>query len=218
MYNVKGNPTTLTYASLNTAYDYLNRELFSGILPPCLITIQRHTGAYGFFSGERFANTADPADVADEIALNPVHFATRKPTDILSTLAHEMTHLWQHHYGRRPRKSYHNKQWAAKMREIGLIPTDTGEIGGKETGQKVSHVIDADGKFAKAAAALLKDHPAILYQDRSSGDDVVRKKKAASKTKYTCPGCGLHAWAKPAAPLVCGDCEEPMRAEDMTTH
>jgi hypothetical protein len=78
MNNVKGNPTTLTYTSLNTAYDYLNRELFSGILPPCLITIQRHTGAYGFFSGERFANTTDPADVADEIALNPVHFATRK--------------------------------------------------------------------------------------------------------------------------------------------
>src|SRR3954462_13794742 len=112
---IKGNPTTLTYTSLNTAYDYLNRELFSGILPPCLITIQRHTGAYGFFSGERFANTADPADVADEIALNPVHFATRKPTDILSTLAHEMTHLWQHHYGRRPRKSYHDKQWAQQF-------------------------------------------------------------------------------------------------------
>jgi hypothetical protein len=171
-----------------------------------------HVSFIGFFSGERFSNTTDPADVADEIALNPVHFATHNPSEILSTLAHEMTHLWQHHYGRRPRKSYHDRQWAAKMREIGLIPTDTGAIGGKETGQKVSHVIATDGKFAKAAAALLKDHPAILYHDRSS-DDAVRKKKAASKTKYTCPGCGLNAWAKPAAPLVCGECKEPMHAE-----
>src|SRR5947209_1939233 len=30
------------------------------------------------------------------------------------------------------------------MHEIGLIPTDTGKIGGKETGQHMSHVIAAD--------------------------------------------------------------------------
>jgi rubrerythrin len=60
----------------------------------------------------------------------------------------------------------------------------------------------------------VKEHPAILYHDRSSEDDVVRKKKAASKTKYTCRGCGLNAWAKPAAPLVCGACQEPMQAEN----
>jgi predicted SprT family Zn-dependent metalloprotease len=149
------------------------------------------------------------------IALNPAHFATRKPTEVLSTLAHEMTHLWQHHFGRRPRKSYHDKQWASKMREIGLIPTDTGEIGGKETGQKVSHFIDEQGRFAKAVAPLLKTHPAILYQDTSRADDAVTKKKAASKTKYTCPECGLNAWAKPAAPLICGGCQEKMQAEDL---
>ena len=56
-----------------------------------------------------------------------------------------MVHLWQHHFGERPRKAYHDKQWAAKMREIGLIPTATGELGGKETGQKMSHLIDETG-------------------------------------------------------------------------
>jgi transcription elongation factor Elf1 len=40
-----------------------------------------------------------------------------------------------------------------------------------------------------------------------------RKKKAASKTKFTCPACDLNAWAKPEAFLVCGDCAEPMDAE-----
>src|SRR3954449_7873472 len=168
MNNGKGNPTTLTYTSLNTEYDYLNRALFSGILPPCLITMQRHKGAYGFFSGERFANTTDPADVADEIALNPVHFATRRPAEILSTLAHEMTHLWQHHFGTPPRKGYHDREWARKMLEIGLIPTDTGNVGGKETGQHMSHVIAEDGRFAGAVAALLQEHSATLYHDRNS--------------------------------------------------
>jgi hypothetical protein len=41
-----------------------------------------------------------------------------------------------------------------------------------------------------------------------------RKKKAASKTKYTCQACGVNAWAKPAVNLWCGDCHQPMQPED----
>lgn len=33
-----------------------------------------------------------------------------------------------------------------------------------------------------------------------------RSRKAASKTKYTCPLCGANAWAKPSSLLVCGAC------------
>jgi predicted SprT family Zn-dependent metalloprotease len=208
------NPTTQTYTSLTAAYDFFNRELFSGSLPPCLITMQRHKGAFGFFSGERFVNTTNPKEITDEIALNPAHFATRKPDEVLATLAHEMVHLWQHHFGKQPRKGYHDKQWAAKMFDIGLIPTTTGEPGGKETGQKMTHIIEKNGRYARAVAKLLVEHPAILYHDRSNDNDTARKKKAASKTKYTCPGCGLNAWAKPEAPLVCGNCQEPMQAEE----
>ncbi len=208
------NPTTQTYTSLSTAYDFFNRELFNGLLPPCLITMQRHKGAFGFFSGERFANTANPKEITDEIALNPVHFATRKPNEVLSTLAHEMVHLWQHHFGEPPRKGYHDKQWAAKMREIGLIPTATGEEGAKETGQKMTHLIEENGRFARAVSRLLAEHPAILYSDRSE-NETERRKKTASKTKYTCPSCGLNAWAKPEAPLVCGTCQKPMEAENV---
>src|SRR5712692_1717830 len=197
------NPTTQTYTSLATAYDFFNQELFSGSLPPCLITMQRHKGAYGYFSGERFASLDDPKEVTDEIALNPLHFATQKPVKVLSTLVHEMVHLWQHHYGKPPRKGYHDRQWAVKMHEVGLIHTANGEEGGEE-----------NGRFARAVSKLLAEHPAILYSDRSD-NDAARKKKAASKTKYTCPTCGLNAWAKPEAPLVCGDCQEPMQAENV---
>jgi hypothetical protein len=94
------NPTTTTYTSLTTAYDYFNHELFAGTLPPCLMTMQRHKGAFGYFSGERFQNTVNQEEVTDEIALNPGHFATRTPEQVLSTLAHEngaplATPLWQ---------------------------------------------------------------------------------------------------------------------------
>jgi hypothetical protein len=208
------NPTTQTYTSLTTAYDFFNTELFAGGLPPCLITMQRHKGAYGYFSGERFARTTNPEEVADEIALNPSHFATREPIEVLATLVHEMVHVWQHHTGKPPRKGYHDREWSRKMREIGFIPTDTGKPGGKETGQKMTHLIVQTGHFAQAARELLAAHPAILYHDRGSESDISRKKKAASKTKYTCPECGLNAWAKPDAPLVCGDCSLVMQGEN----
>jgi predicted SprT family Zn-dependent metalloprotease len=211
------NPTQRTYTSLTQVYDFFNAELFGGQLPPCLITMQRHKGAYGYFSGERFASLDDPQELTDEIALNPTQFRQRTTTETLSTLVHEMVHLWQHHHGKPPRKAYHDKQWAAKMREVGLIPTATGEPGGKETGQKMTHIIDERGPFARACAQLLAERPAILYHDRAGDDEEGRKtrqKKAASKTKYTCGGCGANAWAKPRTNLWCGDCQEAMQAEE----
>jgi hypothetical protein len=119
----------------------------------------------------------------------------------------------QHHFGKPPRNSYHDKQWAGKMRQIGLIPTATGEEGGKETGQKMHHLIEEGGPFQRACVSLLASQPAILYSDRTLDENDTRKKKLASKTKYTCPSCELNAWAKPAAPLVCSDCQVPMQSE-----
>ena len=205
------HPTHRTYTGLDAAYDHFNRELFAGQLPPCLITMQRHKGAYGYFSGNRFASIADPEDITDEIALNPAHFANRTPTQTLSTLVHEMAHLWQHHHGKPSRNGYHNKEWAAKMREIGLIPSHTAQPGGKETGQKVSHYIDDSGRFAKACTAYLATAPAILYHDRA-GDGEDPQEEGRQQDQIHLPGCGQNAWAKPDAHLICGDCEEPMEA------
>jgi hypothetical protein len=42
----------------------------------------------------------------------------------------------------------------------------------------------------------------------------IGREKAASKTKFTCPGCGANAWGKPDLNLVCGDCDERMEAEE----
>lgn len=39
------------------------------------------------------------------------------------------------------------------------------------------------------------------------------KGKAASKTKYTCPACGLNAWGKPEISLVCGEWGEQMQTD-----
>jgi hypothetical protein len=77
----------------------------------------------------------------------------------------------------------------------------------------MSHLIAEDGNFKRACQSLLAQHPAILYSDRAVAEDKIRKKKLASKTKYTCPTCGLNAWAKPAVSLVCGNCQDPMQSD-----
>jgi hypothetical protein len=207
------NPTAHTYGSLDRAYDFFNAKLFAGTLPHCLITMQRHKGAYGYFSPERFGSR--DGEITDEIALNPATFAERTTREILSTLAHEMAHLWQQHFGKPSRNGYHNKEWAAKMHEIGLHPSSTGTEGGKETGQKVSHYIKQNGAFARAFSDLEKQGVAELFADRWSEDEKASKtraKKNASKTAFECDGCGLKAWAKAGASLMCGECEEPMIA------
>ena len=40
-----------------------------------------------------------------------------------------------------------------------------------------------------------------------------RARKAASKTRYTCPGCAANAWAKPGTRLACGVCNVPMEVQ-----
>ena len=204
-------PTKKTYDGLNHAYGFFNDRLFGGRLPPCLITMQRSKKAYGYFAGGRFG-TRDGREITDEIALNPSHFSSRTTEQSLSTLVHEMTHLEQHHFGTPSRSGYHNRELAGLMRAVGLIPSDTGAPGGKETGQSMTHYIEPGGRFEQACGELIRQGFDVPYVELWA-DEAARKKKAASKTKYTCPACAANAWAKPETRLICGDCAEPMLAE-----
>jgi hypothetical protein len=145
--------TLKEYQGFQRAYDFFNRELFADSLPQVLVTLQRHANTRGYFSPERFKGRVVKAAV-HELALNPDTFTGRTDELILSTLTHEMAHVWQETYGEPSRRGYHNRQWAEKMREIGLQPSNTGEPGGMETGQSMTHYILPEGRYAKAYAKL----------------------------------------------------------------
>lgn len=208
-------PTEETYSEWQHAYDYFNEHLFAGQLPPCVITLQRHHRSYGYFCGSRWANQT--GTIRDEIAMNPAHFVTRSMTDVLSTLVHEMVHLWQHHYGTPSRSGYHNGEWATTMETVGLMPTHSGSPGGQRTGQHMSHYILDHGLFAHACATLLQSGFLLSWHDRvheeaqtgGAVDGPQRRlgKTGGIRTKYTCPRCGVNAWAKPQIILLCGDCQ-----------
>jgi predicted SprT family Zn-dependent metalloprotease len=184
----------------------LNEELFGGALPDVLVTLQRLSRAQGYFSANRFSNRE--ADITvHEIALNPDGFVNRTDEEIISTLAHEMVHLWQHAFGKPGRRGYHNMEWAKKMKEIGLQPSDTGEENGKETGERVSHYIISGGSFAKAYRRLESRGLQLHWQSAP--------RPSRGKTKYCCPVCKQNAWAKPNARLLCGRCNgAQMRSEE----
>src|SRR5215471_349609 len=117
--------TQAEYRAFQAAYDFFNAQLFGGSLPPVLVTLQRHARTRGYFAPERFNGRIEDTAV-HELALNPDSFTGRSDEMILSTLAHEMAHVWQQTHGTPPRRSYHDRQWAAKMHEIGLHPSSTG--------------------------------------------------------------------------------------------
>src|SRR5205085_2115221 len=139
----------------SAAFDFFNRRLFEAMLPPVLITLQRHKGARGYYSAKRFEGRADRSREVDELALNPAAFLARTDAEILSTLVHEMIHHWQAYFGTPSRGRYHNHEWADKMETLGLMPTDTGEPGGSRVGQRVTHYIIEDGPFDGSCQKLL---------------------------------------------------------------
>ena len=197
--------TPAEYRAFQDAYDFLNAELFAGSLPHVLVTLQRHAKTRGYFSPERFTGRIDDA-AAHELAMNPDGFTGRTDEQIPSTLAHEMAHVWQQTHGTAPRRSYHDRQWAGKMKDIGLQPSTTGEPGGKETGQSVTHYIIPGGPYATAYAKLKARGFRLHWQSAPAGKEA--KAKKASKTKFTCPECGQNAWGKPDTVLICGVCFE----------
>ncbi|WP_306552919.1 SprT-like domain-containing protein [Acidovorax sp.] len=165
------SPTAETYSELQAAYDFFNLELFAGELPPCLITLQREKRSYGYFSAERFQR-ADGTRT-DEIAMNPTYFATLPLVEILQTLCHEMVHLWQHHRGNPGRARYHNLEWADKMKSIGLMPSDTGQPGGRVVGDCMADYPMAGGPFLGACEKLMTRDFQISWHDRFPSARVV---------------------------------------------
>ena len=202
-----------TYDVLRAAFDFFNRELFFNKLSPCLIILHRHRTAYGYFHASHMAATVDAKfpwnkqDAVHEIALNPMHIRVRKPKETLATLVHEMVHQQQQELGKPPKNVYHNRQWAAMMKEVGLHPSDTGKVGGAETGRYVSHYVIADGPFDMAFDAFEKQQKLSLFGDLPNP---IVKKTRTSKFKFYCPDCDQVCWAKEGASLICGECETPM--------
>lgn len=211
------NKPNQEYLAYDRAYDYFNDTLFNSCLPPCLITLQRKKNALGYFSPRRFHSRNHRGHRTDEIALNPDTFEDRSDKVILSTLVHEMVHLWQQHFGRPGRGRYHNQEWAAKMIEVGLHPLSL-DNPDKMTGQAVTHKIVPGGPFDAAVDRLLTETFCLNWQSidftakrlAPNGTRTLKTEGRTDKVKHTCPKCRQNAWAKLGVRLICGWCMQSM--------
>jgi predicted SprT family Zn-dependent metalloprotease len=213
--------TAKTYADFEKAYDHFNKALFEDRLPAVLLTLVPHKSAYGYMRHEAFKTRVDPNKLATmtakqmksmkkpstthEIALNPFTFVARTDEEIMGTLVHEMVHLWQMMFGEKkpnPLKPTHNREWADKMKSLGLMPSSTGKPGGKETGRRMTHYI-TPGLFTKAAKLCKVEFD-------FAGMMIHREKKGSRRTKYTCPGCETNAYGTAELHLICGECNQRM--------
>jgi Zn finger protein HypA/HybF involved in hydrogenase expression len=116
-----------------------------------------------------------------------------------------MVHLWQQHYGKPSRSGYHNKEWASKMKEIGLQPVGCTDPD-KETGQSMTHTVIGGGRFDLAVAELLSTGYTLQWRDAITEKRESTAKK--NKVVYVCGSCETKVWGKSGLKVLCGDCDE----------
>lgn len=228
---IKGTPTGDTYTAFQTAFAFFNERLFEGKLPNCLITLRTFGKARAYFSPDRFVDLGALA-TTHEIAIDPRQFMDRTSIEILSTVVHEMTHLWQAETsGKAQKYGYHDLAWGTKMKEIGLYPSNTGQPGGKETGRQMTHYIIEGGAFEVAALELVgagkfsatwADIEGFLMVPPDAVDPAVAgalgaklpapKKatavKSGARVKYTCTHCASAVWGRSTLVVACMGTDE----------
>ncbi|AIW17541.1 SprT-like domain-containing protein [Vibrio tubiashii] len=157
-------PTQQLYGALQIAYDHFNANLFDYSLPPVLFTTQRQKSVMGYFACNRWVDAK--GEKCSEIAINPAYVGRSALLELLQTIVHEMVHCWQYEHGSPSRRTYHNKEWAQMMEDIGLMPSSTGRPGGKRTGQKISDYPIPGGLFIKECEKLVRQGFAFPWVDR----------------------------------------------------
>lgn len=221
-------PTAEAYGEWQAALDFFNERLFGGELPNVMLTFTRRPRVLGYFCAGAFRD--EDGAIAHEIAMNPVWFAAQGHIGCYQTLAHEMCHLWRHLCGGRNRKGglgapgYHDTVWANRMEAIGLMPSDTGQPGGKRTGYRVSDYVIEAGPFDLACRELLIAGQTITWRDSrgtnlrldpnnpTAAPGTNSGTSKSTRTRFVCTCCEMKAYARASARFACLDCDQPMKA------
>ena len=203
---MKSKPTKDQYDTLEKAFGFFNRELFSNELPRVLLTFSRRAFSSGFFASNTWKGLSEAP--THEISLNPN--TLKSPLiEVYSTLVHEQVHLWQHEFGKPSTNNYHNREWSEKMESIGLIPSKTGRPGGEKTGRPMSHYISSGGLYEIAFNKMPTELHLPLENVRPDG-------KVKNKIRHYCIECEYVAWTNIPCSLVCGTCGSKLIATTKT--
>jgi len=203
---------------LQRMFKLLNATYFNNELERPVITIltDNKGGAYGWISVNKVWSTKDNAWFR-EINLC-AEYLNRPPELVITTLHHEMCHLWniqQEVQDTSRRGRYHN----AKFREVaearGLIVRQHLTYGWciTEPGPEFTELVLKNcraGCFKLERMKTYRDGTPKVTKPGEDGKEKTVTRTRQSYRKYTCPGCGLIARTTRDAVLKCGDCDQIM--------
>ena len=204
--------TRVEYEAFQRAFTTsYHAQLFDGRLPYVLVTLTRRPRTRGYFSADRFSGRATPGTV-HELALNPDHFG-RTDAEILSTLVHEMAHVWQ-------QESRASQARAVSQPGMGHQDARPGSasVHHREARRRDDRAdVLALHRRGRAVCPRHRNPPPsgfTLHWHSTHESRTARQRRlvqAASKTKFVCPDCEQNAWAESEAQLLCGQCYEESR-------
>jgi hypothetical protein len=208
-------PSAQVYPPLLDLFDHCNRDLFNSALTDCIVTLRARKNSLGFYHAKKFVSLDDPTAFVDEIALNPEAFSKCSLRGVADTFVHEMCHHARQHCGAPPpRSGYHDEKWAAIMRSIGLMPSDTGAVGGRQTGYRMSDYVIEGGPFALSFERLAAtgwsigwaDVAALALDPEFVEGGVAVKSPRRTRESFRCDACTMTAESRASAQLVCLPC------------
>jgi predicted SprT family Zn-dependent metalloprotease len=204
---------TKYFEYLSNAYTFFNEELFKPtfgvLLNPVIITLSHKASARGYYWHNIFKDTSQDLRLPElSITYNSLFNTTEV---ILSTLAHEMTHVYEYQVETYSKTAgYHNVIWAGYMVAIGLKPYSIYNEA-KMTGTKVSHTIIPNGPFQQRALEFINEHGDFPLAQNIEFEVQTIKVKQRS---YAVCDCGMK-FSVPKNTIdnvdfVCKTCNSPM--------
>jgi len=199
-------------------FKLLNATYFNGELERPVITILTdHTGgAYGWITVGKVWSDKDQRYYR-EINLC-AEYLNRPPELVITTLHHEMCHLWNIEHGIQDtsrKGTYHNTRFRDVAEEGGLIVTQHPVYGWciTEPSPAFTELVKKNcraGCFKLERMKTYRDGtPKVTKPGADGRETTVTRTKQASR-KYICPACAVSVRATKDVNIICGDCSEPM--------
>lgn len=199
---------------LEKMFRELNADKFDGELEMPMITIQTTPRAYGHITCGKVWHRQDGQK---QYELNIGAGTLDRPIEnTLSTLLHEMVHLYHLMHGIQDCSragTYHNSRFKEKAESVGLVIGYDKRIGWSLISPSESLL---DYIIEKGWSDIqIGRHEEIRIPVGIGGNDsgtlpkqTSKMKKPSSTRKYVCPACGISVRATKAVRIICADCAE----------
>jgi predicted RNA-binding Zn-ribbon protein involved in translation (DUF1610 family) len=202
-------------------FKLLNKVYFNDQLERPVITIltDNKGGAYGWISVNKVWSSKDSAWFR-EINLC-AEYLNRPPELVITTLHHEMCHLWNIQRGVQDTSrsgTYHNQNFKTVAEERGLIVEKDPKYGycvTRPTPEFTELVKKKcrSGCFKLERMKTYRDGTPKTTTTGTDGKEKTISRTKQSSKKYTCPDCGVIVRATKEVNILCGDCDTTMTSD-----